>query len=146
MKLLFILALSCALQITNSTIFEAEKGNLNVELKNVNSEKGGKIYIAVFNKKETFMTNDFYKSYIVEVKGDNMTSSMTIEDLPYGEYVISAYHDTNNNQTMDFDANGMPQESWAMSGSANPYARPSWDTSKIEVKKEKQKIDLYFFD
>jgi uncharacterized protein (DUF2141 family) len=134
------------MQISNSVISSKDGGNVDVDFKNVNSEKEGKIYIAVFNKKETFMTKNYYKNYTIDVNNENMNLSMTIENLPYGEYVISAYHDTNDNQMMDFDDNGMPQEAWAMSGSSNPYARPSWETAKIEVKEGIMKIDLYFFN
>lgn len=145
MKLLLILTLSLLMQFSNETDQQViDKGSLSLELTNVQIEKGGKIYIAVFDREETFMTEKRYKGMIVDVDEKSTNAKLTFEDLPYGDYVVSAFHDTNANGKMDFDSNGMPTEDWATSGTVNPYGPPTWQAAKIRLREANKQIDLNF--
>jgi hypothetical protein len=66
MKLLLILSISILMQISTSTYFKDDVGILSIQLTSVEVEKGGKIYIAVFNKKEDFMTENRFKGLVLD--------------------------------------------------------------------------------
>lgn len=145
MKLLLILTLSLMLQISNETqIHFKNKGTLSVKLEGIQTEKGGKIYIALFNQKGNYMSENRYKGLIVDVNDEDSFADISFIDLPEGDYAVTAFHDTNGNGEMDFDSNGMPLEAWATSGKSNPYGPPTWETSKIELKGGDLDIKLNF--
>lgn len=144
MKLLLILLLSFTLQVSNETqIHFEEKGIINVKLDGVQTEKGGKIYIALFNRKGDYMTENRFKGLIVDVDEYDKTD-VSFTDLPKGEYAVTAFHDTNGNGKMDFDPSGMPEEDWASSGTPNPYGPPTWESTKIQLNNESVNVKLNF--
>lgn len=119
-----------------------KKGNLVVHFSNVNVENKGKIYVAVFDKEENFMTQNFFKSVIVEVESDAF--EVTFKDVPYGDYAVSAFHDINGNGQMDFNEYGMPVEDYAMSGETNPMGAPTWSQVKFEFTEQSTTLEVKF--
>jgi len=59
--------------------------------------------------------------------------TLTFENIKPGTYAIMLLHDSNNNKRMDFEANGMPKESYATTGELT-FGPPSFGNSKFEVK------------
>ncbi|MEM7492799.1 MAG: DUF2141 domain-containing protein [Pseudomonadota bacterium] len=51
-------------------------------------------------------------------------ASLTFENVPSGIYAISAYHDANENQALDFDTRGIPFEPTGNSGNARGFFGP----------------------
>ena len=145
MKTLLIFSLSLMLMISAEIQEQIyEKGTFEVQLSNLQIQKGGKVYIAVYDKEENFMTEKRLKGLMVEVDGKNTKLNVNIDGLPNGEYVLTAFHDTNGNGKMDFDAYGRPLEAWATSGVINPYGPPTWENAKIHLKDDRMNINLDF--
>jgi len=51
-------------------------------------------------------------------------AAITFEDVPSGVYAISAFHDTNGNQRLDFNSRGIPDEPTGNSGNARGFFGP----------------------
>ncbi|MEM8617200.1 MAG: DUF2141 domain-containing protein [Pseudomonadota bacterium] len=62
-------------------------------------------------------------------------ASVTFENVPAGTYAISAYHDSNANQALDFDTRGIPFEPTGNSGNARGFfGPPSFNQMKFRLK------------
>jgi uncharacterized protein (DUF2141 family) len=147
MKTVLTLILVASMQLVgNPNQIQKEKiqenGNLTINLKNVNVKNGGTIYLVMYDKQENFMTPNKYKSAMVNVADEKF--EILFEDIPFGTYAVSSYHDINDNQRMDFSENGMPKEDYAMSGEMNPMGPPSWNDVKFQFEKDGQEVDLNF--
>ena len=51
-------------------------------------------------------------------------ASMSFSDVPSGIYAISAYHDSNANEALDFDTRGIPYEPTGNRGNAKGFLGP----------------------
>ena len=51
-------------------------------------------------------------------------ASLSFSDVPSGIYAISAYHDSNANNALDFDTRGIPYEPTGNSGNAKGFFGP----------------------
>jgi uncharacterized protein (DUF2141 family) len=57
-----------------------------------------------------------------------------VEDLPPGDYALSAYHDVNDNGELDKGAFGIPSEPYGFSNDARgKTGRPGWDKVRFSV-------------
>ena len=102
---------------------------ITVTIENVLSNEG-KILGSVHTD-ATFMKGQGIANKTVDaVKG---AVTLTFENIKPGTYAIMLLHDSNNNKRMDFEANGMPKESYATTGELT-FGPPSFGNSKFEVK------------
>lgn len=61
-------------------------------------------------------------------------ATLYFSDVPSGIYVISAYHDDNANEALDFDTRGIPFEPTGNSGNAKGFfGPPSFDQMKFRL-------------
>ncbi|NNU17273.1 DUF2141 domain-containing protein [Parvularcula sp. ZS-1/3] len=59
---------------------------------------------------------------------DAQPGTMTFEyDVPAGSYAVSVWHDDNGNDVFDRQANGFPEDGWALSGNGG------WQYSDVEI-------------
>lgn len=114
-----------------------ENGNLTLTFDDFEQPQG-EIYIAVF-KKDNFLRQPT-KSTMLKVKAKN--NQAIIEDLAYGEYAVSVFHDLNANQKLDMTENQMPAEPWAMSGTVNPLQMPTFEAAKFQFNSNSNEIKL----
>lgn len=142
MKTFFQIAIVIASILLNLYVPAQESGEMKVQFNNINVKNEGTVYFVMYNKKEDFMTKNMYKSSSVKVEKSNF--EVTFKDVPFGTYAVSAYHDINGNQQMDFNENGMPQEDYAMSGTPNPMGPPNWEQVKFEFKNDGQVVNVNF--
>lgn len=70
--------------------------------------------------------------------------TFTFENVKPGSYAIMVLHDANNNQRMDFETNGMPKESYGMSGNDMTMGPPSFDGAKFEITNADKEISIRF--
>ncbi len=114
-------------------------GTLNVEIKNIKSKKG-KIRIEVFDEKEDFLKN----GKVIPVRISKTGSiSVDLDDLTFGKYAISIYHDLNNNGKLDTNFFGIPEEPYGFSNNIRPRFRaPRYDESEFAFSREGQSIEI----
>ena len=102
-----------------------------LKITGLRSEKG-QVRIAVFNSAETWLGE--HPVYSSTIKVDGQTVTWTINDVPYGDYGIAAFHDENSNGKMDKNLVGVPKEPYGFSNNLTVILRaPRWDKGKFAV-------------
>ncbi len=127
------LALLVALIISNF-VAQAQKDTkgitITVTVPNVTSSDG-KVMFGLYDE-STFMKAGPIQSDKSEIKDG--IAKITFTNVPEGVYAISCVHDANDNDRMDFEANGMPKENYGVSNNQmNLYGPPTWSEAKFDV-------------
>jgi len=132
----FIL-ISC---ISNLCLSQTAK-DLSVDIKNIGSSKGY-IMIGIYDSATNFLTENRIKSLMVPVSNVG-TMTIQIEDLKYGSYAISIFHDENANKKLDKNFIGIPKESYAFSNKAKArFGPPKYETAKFVFDQTTKNIEL----
>lgn len=107
---------------------------LTIEIQNIEALKGN-IRIGIFNKSEKFLKRgSTFKNYIIAVKKN--TETITIDDLPKGEYAIMLYHDKNSDGELNQNFLGIPKESFGFSNNVKPkFSKPTFEECKFSLAK-----------
>lgn len=84
----------------------AQEFKVNLQINNVKQNKG-KIFIAVYNKAESYKKQIPDIPIIIEAKSNFLSIDI---DIPKGDYVFSVFQDINNNNKLDTNLVGMPKE------------------------------------
>ncbi|MCH4822823.1 DUF2141 domain-containing protein [Gramella lutea] len=117
-----------------------ETGSITATVPNVSGTEGN-VRFGLYSA-ETFMKSAPEFSVDAEIKDGKAIANF--ESVPAGTYAVLVMHDKNGNGKMDFDANGMPQESYGSSGNTMPYGPPVWEESKFEFSGEKKELEIRF--
>ncbi len=136
------LALSIALVLISTLGFSQEtKGQtITVTIDNVLNDNG-KVIFSLHNK-DTFMKSDALQKEESKIKDGKV--SVTFKNVEPGEYAIMAVHDENENNKMDFQANGMPKESYGMSNNPMSYGPPQYNDAKFLLENKNLEIGIRF--
>ena len=124
--------------ITNSVIAQ-EKASVTAEVINVSSDTG-KVGFALYDK-ATFMLKPIQARNVKIVDGK---STVTFENVSYGEYAVICYHVKNDNDKMDFSPNGMPIEDYGASNNVMTYGPPTFDRAKFAVSEKNVSLKIKF--
>jgi uncharacterized protein (DUF2141 family) len=112
---------------------QAQNGNLVVNILNCKSEKG-MLRVAVFKSEKGFPSD---VSQAVQIKSCAIrpnASTLTFNNLPYGTYAVSVYHDENNNNKLDTNFMGIPSEGYGASRDAkNTFGPPKFEDAKFSI-------------
>lgn len=109
---------------------------LTVVVENVNQD-GGNIGVLVFNSRKGWPEDRFVALKDIVVPAHPGTVTVTIPDLPAGEYAVSIGHDVNRNHKVDKNLFGVPKEQWGMSN--NPHATikaPPFSAAKFSLNQD----------
>jgi len=116
-------------------------GNIVVSVENLSSEEG-KVYFALFNE-DNFLKKAPIQGEVSEIKEG--VAQITFSEVPSGTYAVTAYHDKNGNQQMDFESNGIPKEIYGVSNNQmNLYGPPLWEDAKFEFDGSEKNLKLQF--
>ena len=116
-------------------------GNIVVSVENLSSEEG-KVYFALFNE-DNFLKKAPIQGEVSEIKEG--VAQITFSEVPSGTYAVTAYHDKNGNQQMDFESNGIPKENYGVSNNQmNLYGPPFWEDAKFEFDGSEKNLKLQF--
>lgn len=109
----------------------AETGALEVNISNIDYQKGGVIRIGLYDNSSDFPSSTVtYKSGSVPVSGADAT--FTFDDLPFGQYALAMYHDMNNDGKMNKNFFGVPKEPYAFSNNAmGILGPPSFEEASV---------------
>ncbi|MGW9686718.1 DUF2141 domain-containing protein [Flagellimonas sp. 2504JD1-5] len=130
------LLLTCFLGFSQENL-----GNtIEVSIDNVLSDDG-KVLVSLHTE-NTFMKGPGIQN--LESNIENGKVSFTFQNVPEGTYAIMALHDANGNKRMDFESNGMPKESYGLSGNDMSYGPPNFETAKFKVEGENLKFNIRF--
>ena len=102
---------------------------ITVTVENIKSNEG-KVLIGLHNS-ETFMRADGLDN--VESTIENNKATLVFKNVKPGEYALLAMHDENENYMMDFEASGMPKESFGLSNNPVSFGPPQFNEAKFAV-------------
>lgn len=120
---------------------QEEKGiTISVEITNALNDEGKAI--VALHTADTFMKGPGIKNLEGTITDGKV--SFSFEDVPPGTYAIMALHDANANNRMDYEPNGMPKESYGMSGNSMTMGPPSFQDAQFEVADEDLSFDIRF--
>lgn len=138
-KYLFIL-------ITLSFIFSAAadtpSGDITITAQGFENSDG-KARILLFSSKneDSFPSkpDKAYRKKNVLIKNNKIT--ITFKDVPYGNYAVSVHHDENDDDKVNTNWIGIPNEGLGSSNDAKGnFGPPSFDDAKFELNKMKLEI------
>ena len=117
-----------------------KKSTLTDEVRGI-KKSVGKIFVAVFRKKDDFPSaSGRFKYSIVDAKVGNTTANI---ELPNDTYAVAVFHDANDNTVMDKNMFGVPTEIYGFGNNARgTFSAPSFEEAAIELKQDK-KIVVY---
>ncbi|MBR9855389.1 MAG: DUF2141 domain-containing protein [Algicola sp.] len=114
--------------------------NITVTIDNITSDEG-KVLIGLHTA-DTFMKGPGVQNLQSSIENGKVTLKFT--NVEPGNYAIMALHDANENNRMDFEANGMPKESYGMSGNDMAIGPPTFDGAKFQVADEDIEFTIRF--
>ncbi|UOY07126.1 DUF2141 domain-containing protein [Muricauda sp. SCSIO 64092] len=119
---------------------ETQGATITVTIDNIVNDEG-KVIIALHSS-ETFMRGEGIMSQESTITDGKV--EFTFEGVPAGTYAIMALHDANSNNRMDYEANGMPKESYGMSGNEMTMGPPNFEMAKFNVTNEDLEFNIRF--
>ena len=125
----FALILGLVFTSLFATAQENDGVTITVTIENVLSD-GGTI-LAGLHTADTFMKGAGLTNATASAEKGEVT--LTFENVTPGEYAIMVMHDANDNKRMDMEANGMPKESYGMTGNSMPMGPPTFADAQFEV-------------
>lgn len=141
MRTITTLFIALFLSINFSNAQENTKGQtITVTIKNITNNKGH--VLLSLHTKDTFMKGPGVQNTKAEIVDGIITA--TFKNVIPGTYAVMALHDENDNNTMDFEDNGMPKESYGMSNNPMSYGPPQFATAKFDVATEDLEMNIRF--
>lgn len=135
----FLLSVLAGIMMLTANTMLAQKQTIKASVVNVTSDKG-KVSFALYDK-TTFMKKPLQAKTAKIVDG---VSSVTFEGITAGEYAIICFHDKNENDTMDFEPNGMPKEDYGSSNNVMTFGPPQYDNAKFVVADKNITLEIRF--
>jgi len=137
MKLILTLLVTTALFISIS--ITAQNKTVTTTVMNVTSDSG-KVGFALYDK-ITFQKTPLQAQNAKILDGK---STVTFKNVPAGEYAIVCFHDKNDNDKMDFAANGMPLEDYGASNNDMTLGPPNFEKAKFVVADKNVSLNIKF--
>ncbi len=135
----FLVSILAGVMMLTANTMLAQKQTIKASVVNVTSDTG-KVSFALYNK-ATFMKEPLQAKTAKIVDG---VSSVTFEGIAAGEYAIICFHDKNENNSMDFEPNGMPKEDYGSSNNVMTFGPPQYDNSKFVVADKNITLEIKF--
>ncbi|WNJ20292.1 DUF2141 domain-containing protein [Pontibacter sp. G13] len=135
MKYLFFIALAFL-----TVSLQAQSGTLIVKVKGFKSSEG-RVGYSLFNTDKGF-PSDSEKAMMAEFTGiSDGTATIRVDDLAFGTYAISVFHDKNTNGELDTNFIGIPKESVGASNDASgTFGPPKFKDAKFDFTESGQEI------
>ncbi|MFO7791109.1 MAG: DUF2141 domain-containing protein [Bacteroidales bacterium] len=118
-----------------STGIFAQEYTIEVKVNNVRSDKGY-ISAALYNNAETFPSEDKEDIFMgKKTEANKGNTTIRFENVPAGKYAMAILHDENNNNEMDKNFLGIPQEGYCFSENAKAkLGYPKFEKASFRVK------------
>jgi uncharacterized protein (DUF2141 family) len=144
-----LLSLSVLVSALMSSPASAQQTSITVKVSEIRSQKGN-IMVCLWNQGKGFPICSGTASFKhTAVPATTSAITTTFQNVPPGEYAISAFHDENQNSKIDRGFMGRPKEGIAFSNggfSKGEQGRPSFDKSKFTVNGTKTiSLSLMYF-
>ena len=134
-----IILLCLVFTVSICTFAQSGEHTFTIEITNV-TINGGTIYLAIFANADEFRREEPRYVYELQSNSTSVTQSVT---LPYGEYLISAFQDANNNQKLDSNFLGIPRELVGLSNyDGRGFPSRNFDRHKIPINNATTRISI----
>ncbi len=101
---------------------------LTVQLTGLKSDKG-QLMVALYDSSDNWLGNGIMGEITTIVDGQ---ATVTFNDVPYGTYAISSFHDKDSNGELNTGLFGIPKEPYASSrGARGRFGPPKWADAKF---------------
>lgn len=127
--------------VIGSTLLVAQAwaADLKVEIIGISQAKGD-IQVAIFNEQGQWLRMALIGKKVAAVEGK---VEVVFENLPEGEYGLSAFHDLNSNGKLDANLIGIPSEPYGFSNdAAGSFGPPSFADAKIKFERTEKTISI----
>src|SRR6056300_473273 len=118
-----------------STSLRGEEKKANVTVNIVNTEENkGKLYVYLFDIAYDYPmeTKNARMTKVIRVKNNSGTA--VFEGVDYGTYAIAVHHDINDNDEVDTNFLGIPNEDFGASNNAKGFmGPPSFEDASFNV-------------
>ncbi|NND08891.1 MAG: DUF2141 domain-containing protein [Saprospiraceae bacterium] len=113
MKYIFSIILS--LCISEFVLAQSSKGDIEVRVDNLESDRKGSLCLILFSKEKGYPDdpNEGEASRVFAIDGQR--KKFLLEDIAYGDYVVTLFHDENDNLILDKNFLGAPKEGFGIS-------------------------------
>ena len=118
-----------------------KKGKLIIKFNGMSSNNGY-VKIALCNSDENYQN---HKSPFIgkTIPINKNTAFVEINDLPFGEYAIKAFHDEDANDDLNTNFLGIPVEDYGFSNNARGmFGPPSWEDAKFIFADDSKIIEI----
>lgn len=143
MKSLITTAAGLCLFLSGSNLSAAD---LTIDLTNLRNDQGN-IAIALYKDAQSFKDNKVASAPYTMLFAANGSKSLTLHNLPAGQYAISILHDENKNGVLDTTSRGFPTEGYAYSNNVGKLYVPSFKDaafSHSEAANTKQTLKMLY--
>ncbi len=107
-------------------------GSLSVRVNGVRKSKGV-VRVILYNSEKTFLSENGYIVADSAFARTDGTLELTLHDLPFGQYAVAFYEDTNLNGVIDLNMFHIPTEPYAFSnGVRAKWSVPDFKTVAIQ--------------
>lgn len=103
----------------------------------------GLVHFALFSSPEGFPTDTAKAVKTGQVPVTGIPVTITLEDLPYGQYAVTLYHDENSNDKFDTGALGFPKEGFGFSNDPKVWkGAPKFQQAEFEFTAENSVVEI----
>lgn len=119
------------------------KGTIVVMLEDLKNSKGN-VLVTLYDQEKGFPGKP-EKAIAKKIKAiTEKKAQVVFEDVPFGEYAISAMHDENDNQKMDSNFFGMPTEGVGASNDAKgSFGPPKYQDAAFQMDSETKELIIH---
>ena len=135
----FILSLLFVSSVILQNNRQIKKSTITASVINVTSDSGF-VAFALYNK-SSFRIQPIQSKRAIIISG---VSTVIFDNVAQGEYAVVCYHDKNNNNTMDFEPNGIPLEDYGASNNVNAMGPPKYHDAKFIVTDKNVTLKIRF--
>ena len=116
-------------------------GNLAILVTGLKNDKGD-VKIGLFNSRESWDgKEEKYKGAIIKI--ENKKAKWIIENLPFGEYAVKAFHDEDGDDKVDTNFLGISKERFGFSNNMKVlFSPPGYEKAKFLFNSQDMQIEI----
>lgn len=120
---------------------DSQTGSLTIVFSGIESDKGT-VKVALANSEQNY--KDHQNPFIgLTIPISNKKAITVIDELPFGEYAVKAFHDEDGNDMLNTNFLGIPTEDYGFSNDARGiFGPPSWSDAKFILNSEQLIITI----
>ena len=118
-------------------------GDIEVSLANLENEEGA-VCIILFANEEGYPEEphkgELFRVFSIEKR----PGKYVLEDVPFGDYVLTLFHDENENRILDKNFLGIPKEGYGISRNPAPgtFGPPQFKSGSFAHRSDRTKLDI----